>query len=366
LNSSTYKFFGASLDVLDTLESINTKRAYIESRLGEKCPLYDLRDPYELFRTIMSDRILELGHQNLGRFSIESWLTPKPQASDLDLIQQGSYTQFLRNNGFQIFKELLKDFVKAHVFPQIPVMIGVDHSLTGGVLTALSERFGPENVAILVFDAHTDAIPLPIRSGLVQYALEVGLPSPSPISEPLTFDPYTTGNFLFHLIEKRIIIPENLMLIGPVDGPEKLRRVNDERVIKYVHHYDSLVERGVKIISKEYLQQFGSDAIQKDLNQLKCSNLYISLDVDVSAQCGVLATRFLDQVGTETSLLLEIMERISELLSSERLSLVGFDIMEIDIHKIGARLRSGIVDETEDFIRRFISTVLFGLNRIVH
>ena len=102
----------------------------------------------------------------------------------------------------------------------------------------------------------------------------------------------------------------------------------------------------------------GPASIQKDLDQLKCPNLYISLDVDVSSQSGVLATRFIDLVGTETSLILEAAFKVAELLSSHRFSLVGIDIMEIDIHKIGIKLGSGIEDQTADFIQKFIALLV--------
>jgi arginase family enzyme len=359
---NSIKFFGASLDALDIQEAVYIKKAYLEAVSSGKCRLPNLRDPYELFRKIMGDRIKEFGHQYLGRFVVDSWLTPKPQVSDFDLIDVESYTRFLRKNGFKIFAELLKDFVKAHIVPYIPGMIGVDHSLTGGVLMALSEHIGPENLGILVFDVHTDAIPLPIRTGLVQYSFENGLLSPGPISESVAFDPYSTGSFLFQLIEQEIILPVNLIIVGPGDSADKLRNLNDKRVMEYVYHYDSLLERGVKIITKDQLQQFGPAVIHKDLDQLKCSNLYISLDVDVSAQCGVLATRFIDLLGTETSLILEGVFNVGELLSSKRFSLVGLDIMEIDIHRIGAKLRSGMEDRTGDFIQKFISMLISSIN----
>jgi len=111
----------------------------------------------------------------------------------------------------------------------------------------LSERLGPENVAVLVFDAHTDAVPLPIRSGLVQYASEAGLPSPDPSPYP-RFSPYTTGDFLLHLIEEEIILPVNLIIVGTADRTEELRSLNDRRVREYVRHFDLLLDRGVKII----------------------------------------------------------------------------------------------------------------------
>lgn len=349
------KFFGASLDALDIQGSVNIKKSYIQALKLGKCPQPDLRDPYALFRNIVGNHIQQSGHQNLGRFVIESWLTPKPQVSDIDWIDGKSYQQFIENDGFKVFAELLKEFVKTHIFPSIPGMIGVDHSLTGGVLMALSERFGPEKLGILVFDVHTDAIPLPIRSGLVEYALEAGLPSPGEISKSLTVDPYTTGNFLLHLIEKGIILSTNLILIGPADNADKLRKLNDKRVMEYVRHYGFLIERGVKIISRDQLQEQGPVIIQKELDQLKCSHLYISLDVDVSAQCGVLAARFIDLVGTEMTLVLETVLKVAGLLSSKRFGLAGLDIMEIDIHKIGAKLEDGIEDQTENFIQKFIA-----------
>jgi arginase family enzyme len=297
----------------------------------------------------------------LGKFVVDSWLTPKPQVSDLDLIREECYEHFLINDGFRAYAQLLRGFVKAHVFPHIPGMIGVDHSLTGGVLMALSDRFGPEDLGVLVFDVHTDAAPLPIRSGLAQYASEEGLSEIDTISKPAIFDPYTRGNFLFYLIEEGIILPENLILIGPGDTVDKLSTLTDKRVVEYVHHYESLMERGVKIISRDQLQQSGPAAIQKEQDRLNCSKLYISLDVDVSAQCGVLATKFIDLVGTDIALILEVASNIVEIISSRRFSIVGLDIMEIDIQKIGARLSSGIEDRTRDFIREFIRLIVQGV-----
>lgn len=358
---NSIKFFGASLDALDHQEAVDLKRSYIQALTLGKCPQPDLRDPYALFRNISSDHIKESGHQNLGRFIIESWLTPKPQLSDIDLIDGKCYQQFIRDDGFKVFAELLKEFVKTHVFPSIPGMIGVDHSLTGGVLMALSERMGCENLGVIVFDVHTDAIPLPIRSGLVQYALEAGLPSPGALSNAPAFDPYATGNFLLHLIEDEIILPANLILIGPGDDADKWRKSKNNRVMEYVRHYDSLMERGVKIISRDQLKKLGPTTVQKELDQLKCSHLYISLDVDVSAQCGVLAARFIDLVGTETNLVLETLWKVAGLLSSKRFGLAGLDVMEIDIHRVGVELEDGLKDQTENFIQKFIASLAYNL-----
>jgi len=359
---NSIKYFGASLDALDSEEALVIKKSYVES-LSSGNGSIGLRDPYALFQGVMGRRVKDLGHQNLGRFFIETWLTPKPEISDVNLINEESYSEFIKNDGFKVFARLLKDFVKAHVFPHIPGMIGVDHSLTGGVLMALSERFGPENLCILVFDAHTDAVPLPLRRGLAQYASEAGLPSPRPLSVSPGFNPYSTGNFLLYLVEEEIILPSHLLIIGTTDGIDKLRGSNDRRAKEYVHHYDFLIDQGVKIISKDQIERFGFPLVKKALETIECSNLYLSLDVDVSALCGVLATRFTDAVGTEIPAIFETMVEIAELLSSNRFTLVGIDIMEIDIHKIGARLNNGMEDRTGYFIKEFLNILMDSLDR---
>ena len=352
---NSIEFFGASLDALDVPEAVNIKRSYLEAlRCGRRLPS-DTRDPYAFFRTLMKDQVKEHGHHYLGRFLVDSWLTPIPACSDLDMITQESYNQFLRSDGFKIFAELLRDFVKAHVFPSIPGMVGVDHSLTGGILMALSEYLGSENLGALVFDVHTDAIPLPLRRGLVQYASETGQSSAGRIEIDESFDPYSAGSFLLYLIDKEVILPENLVIVGVGDSADRLRNLTDKRVKEYVRYYDSLSQMGVKIIDKDQLQHDGPAAVENALSQLRCSHLYISLDVDVSANCGVLATRFTDVVGSEISSVLEVVLKVRELLSSHRFSLAGLDIMEIDIYKLGAKLRSGIEDRTHNFIKDYVA-----------
>ena len=111
----------------------------------------------------------------------------------------------------------------------------------------------------------------------------------------------------------------------------------------------------MKIIDKDQLQHVGPAAVENALTQLRCSYLYVSLDVDVSANCGVLATRFTDLVGCEISSVLEAALKVRELLSSRRFSLAGLDVMEIDIYKLGAKLRSGMEDQTPSFIKDYVT-----------
>jgi hypothetical protein len=53
-----------------------------------------------------------------------------------------------------------------------------------------------------------------------------------------------------------------------------------------------------------------------------------------------------------------MVREVAEVISSERCCLAGFDVMEIDVHRIGARLGSGQEDQTGGFIKEFISSLL--------
>ncbi len=111
------KFFGASLDALDHREAVDVKRSYLHALALGKCPKPDLRDPYALFRHVVGDHLIESGHQNVGRFAIESWLTPKPEMPDMDWIDQRSYQQFLRDDGFKFFAELNQRLCQGSYLP---------------------------------------------------------------------------------------------------------------------------------------------------------------------------------------------------------------------------------------------------------
>ena len=355
------KFFGASLDALDTAESVAVKLSWLDTeQQGEGVHGKQPHDPYDLFRKMTGDLVEDSGHKNLGRFSVESWLSPRPRSEDRPLINQASYYQFFEHNGFFAFSKMLKDFVHANIFPDFPGMIGVDHSLTGGVLMALSERFGPEDISVLVFDTHTDAIPLPIRYGLRDYTAQNRLSDKSmqPITMAALDDRYSSGNFLLHLMDQGVILPQNLIIIGPADGPEPFRGLDDPRIASYVRHYDALVERGVTPISQADLKTGGPELLKKALAALPCQNMYLSLDVDISALRGILAARFFDQAGCDMDIVLQTIALISDQVHSGRFRLVGLDIMEMDVHKIGARLKSGDEDGTSNFLREYMSLFL--------
>lgn len=355
------KFYGAALDALDTDEAVAIKVSNLDAQEKDGAISGShSRDPYDLFRDVAGNLIKSSGHKNLGRFSVESWLSPRPKPEERALVSQTGYYQFFKQNGFALFSKMLKDFVQARVFPGLPGMVGVDHSLTGGVLMALAERFGPKDLAVIVFDTHTDAVSLPIRAGLKDYTAKTRSSgeSKSITDTAVPEDLYSAGNFLLHLLNQGVLLPQNLIIIGPSDGPEPFRGMDDDKILSYVNHHDALAERGVTLISKADLESNGPAVLEKKLNALSCRNLYVSLDIDVSALRGVLAARFIDVAGCDTRLILQTAELISEQIFSGNFQLAGLDIMEIDVHKLGARLKSGDEDGTADFLQKFISLFL--------
>ena len=56
-SNNAFRFFGAALDALDTEESVNMKRSYIESISSGLPAEGDLKDPYALFREVMGAAI---------------------------------------------------------------------------------------------------------------------------------------------------------------------------------------------------------------------------------------------------------------------------------------------------------------------
>ena len=55
-----------------------------------------------------------------------------------------SFVSFIDHDGCRTFAEMLGEHVIEKVYPQIPCMLAVDHSLTGGVYQKLITLASPE------------------------------------------------------------------------------------------------------------------------------------------------------------------------------------------------------------------------------
>lgn len=98
----------------------------------------------------------------------------------------------------------------------VPIVLGGDHSLAFPVLSALSERFGPNGFSVIHFDAHADTgdyvdeiphshgVPFrrAVRDGLVgaDQIVQIGLRGPWP--SPEEFDWMRAAGFRWHTMDE--------------------------------------------------------------------------------------------------------------------------------------------------------------------
>jgi arginase family enzyme len=334
------KFFGSALDPADSPDKVAVKRAYLDTLHSGKLSKPNFLDPYDAI--FASDTLRNLDIVKVGKFPVESWLTPKPLLEDLSLVTPENYRTFIDSNGCEEYALLLKKFVEEKVLPDTPAMLGVDHSLSGGVINALSNLHGTENISLVLIDAHFDAIPQKTRIKLADYAKEVGM------SHPLCSIPqssggdvpetYNCGTFLRYLIEKKVVMPENLTVIGTSDYPgERLMDAGDKRAKEYVDEYLSYEKKGVFFIPRAKIDENFSNVLSKHLEKIETPLVYVSLDADVGAFSALYAVRFLDAIGIDESAIYELAKSINKKLRSGK-KLAGFDVMEMDVHLMGAKL----------------------------
>jgi arginase family enzyme len=359
------KVFGAALDPSDSETKIMIKQAHIDaiaSRAPEKSKYLD---PYDAF--IAESKVLTLlQFQKIGKFPIESWLCPKPGIEDHIFMSPLNFRLFLDKNGCQEYAQDLEKYIEQKVLPDTPLMIGADHSLTGGVLRALSRKYGPGNISVIIFDGHFDAIPTNLRLALASYSKEhkdeLAIPFPEFIDSideqteiPLS---YNCGTFLHHLIQEKAILPQNLIIYGCVDYPnEALRAISDPRVKTFVDFYLSYEKNGTKIIPNFKDNTKMQEAFKKALESINTPYLYISIDVDVGSLNEILAARFMEFIGVDADCLYKASDSLNGFLAAKKIQLIGLDIMEVEVFYLNAKLKSGKVDHTIKIIDHLLDKI---------
>jgi hypothetical protein len=135
------KIFGAALDPLDISERVDIKIAYLNWLKSHQTFEGNFSDPYSYFENHLREGKPSIDEiQWIGKFPIDSWLTPKPSVSDLRCILPERYTEFLDRNGCYDYCCKLIEYLSKNIGSSVPVMIGVDHCLTGAVLRYLKEK----------------------------------------------------------------------------------------------------------------------------------------------------------------------------------------------------------------------------------
>ncbi len=363
------KIFGAALDPNDDPLKIISKHAYINRKTQKLLNANeDFLDPYEglikFSRAIKNDKF-----KKIGKFPIESWLQPKPEIDDLPKLNPADFQEFTNSGKIYDYAIKLEEFVKKKILPDIPLMIGTDHSLTGGVLKALSEKYKPENIAIVIFDAHLDALSAQVSLELSKFASEnrdkVKLLYPEQFDEidmnnVELKDSYTCAAFLSYLVKERTILPENVIIFGNQDYPsDELLAEPDLRAKNYVEQYLSFEKQGIKIISASDDEDQMVSKLKESLEKVSAPNIYVSLDVDVCMFKEVLAARFTNGIGIEKKIVISAAKTIKTFMDQNHRSLVGMDVMEIETYLLNKELKkSGRKDQTVELIDEFLEALL--------
>ncbi|MEM2560018.1 MAG: arginase family protein [Candidatus Bathyarchaeia archaeon] len=361
--------FGVPFDPTPKDEAIIIKMVYLQSKILGRLPLPDYKDPYDYFSKHLPEVLLRESLL-LGEVEIPSWIRPKPEITDIDKINPDLFSEFINLGGCLKVAKKVKDFIIEKVFPRIPGMIGVDHSSTYGALLALRSREG-KNLGLIVLDSHFDAVPANLRYNLYSYASESGLPIISskytlqgrviPPSYPIdSNEKYIDAeNFLLHIIRQEVVDINNIVVIGISDYPTSALKGNkDARVAKYVEFFEDLERRGLHFIPSSDLREYkaGKHLIENALQGLNAKKIYISLDVDIGSLSCVYASRFLNLIGLPMETIINIFRCLSTFFPHE-LKLSGFDIMEIDIHKLGAKIGGRYEDKTEHIVTIFLNLI---------
>ncbi len=345
-------FFGCPLDVDERHESIQEKLALIGNQNG-------LSDPYEGIMEILRKEVDQKLFSEKGSIDIPTWLRPIPSLQDREKINTESFVSFTDGGGFEHYSQKVGAFV-TNIFPDIPCMIAVDHSLTGGVFKKLKELYAPEEISLIVLDSHTDAIPISILSKIIQYDIETNPETVYNRDDPYLYyrkDSYNASSFLHHLLEEKVLKPENLFIIGVSDYPPRHAfRIKDPRVESYVRIFSELRRKGVTILKKDDFL-LSPSKLKNILRNIKNPYAYISIDLDIGARNGVEGVRFLERQGLNERQIYRMWEYLKDGLF-RRVQIVGMDLTEINVRKAG-QCHPSRNDPTYRIGANLIKTMLF-------
>jgi arginase family enzyme len=363
---NSIKVFGAALDATDFSLSLQIKQNYLNQLAQNLVKGPNFLDPYDGF-LLFSQELSQDKYFKMGKFPIESWLTPKPHLEDLPLVNQLEFQKFTNKGSIRHYSQKLEDYVKNKIVPDFPLMIGVDHSLTGGVLKALSHEYGPEDLLVLIFDAHFDGLPANVSLNIAKYMNEhpeeknpLVLEHKDSFNQNLEMvDTYTCASFLFYLLKEKVILPENLIIFGCQDYPDvNFRSLNDPRIGEYVKFYDEIEQKGIKFIPKSDTPTM-INKLSNALKELEKSRIYVSFDTDVGALKEIIATRFRNAIGIDQMTILNAARVIKNVIDSKNLDLIGLDIMEIETHLLNRTFpKTRRIDQTIKVVDSFLEVFM--------
>lgn len=359
LNSKQQKviFFGCPLDCDEKHDAIEEKQAgAVLSGTTD--------DPFDTILDLIRQEVPVELWEAKGSIPVPSWLRPLPQGQDRLKLVVDEFIRFMDQDGCRQTASEVDEFVTRQVLPDLPCMVAVDHSLTGGVFKALTRHLGEENLSLIIVDSHTDAVPMPLMAEAIQYDIDTNPDSVYDRNDPFLYnrtDSYNASSFIHHLLAEQILAPANLYLIGVSDYPEKRAlRLKDPRIAHYTGIWSGLKRRGAKIITKEECL-IKPSKLKALLKNIKTPYLYVSIDMDIGARNALEGVRFRNWKGLAEKQIYKVIGLICEFVSKD-IQLAGMDITEINPRRAGRNFTSG-QDRTYRIAANLIKRVAFNLNR---
>jgi arginase family enzyme len=282
-----------------------------------------------------------------------SWIGALPEVSDRDLVTAEGMQLFIEEGGVTRMIDDLKGFVAREILPARPVMLGIDHAATGGVVSALTEKLGPENLTVIVLDRHFDALSPSVRT--CAFTSQAGT-SLRPFAAA-NRDNACCGNFWAYLIERKTVDPTQLVFVGVADYPSD---ATPAEWALFKESYLAFEKQGCRFLPLPFLEKkAGLRRLRRFLTDVIATPyVYVSLDLDVGAYNAIHAARYMDGVGIDRKVLMEIAQIVATVCRDGRHMLAGLDIMEFNMHLLGIQLPSGESDRTRETVVEF-AEILF-------
>jgi arginase family enzyme len=337
------KLFGAALDPADDPWGLRLKQAWMTADPVALDGLAACRDPYDAVTGTLAGLLRERRIKPAGKVPLPAWLSPRPDPAVLPRVTAANMTVFFDSGELLEITRQIQFFVNDKILPAIPVMLGVDHSATAGVLAALSEKHGAENLGVLVLDQHFDALPLSVRlAGLEPGAIPVGFS-----------DSFCCGSFWAWLIDGGMVLPRNLAFIGVADYPA----AGDPRREAYRRAYLDFESRGCRFFSLDRFRGDYRADLARFIEATAASEVYVSLDLDVASYAGSRAARYMDRPGLSGETVLATARAIAAAASRGRFHICGLDVMEFNMHFLGIETPDGVRDTTLDMVGGFLAAL---------
>jgi arginase family enzyme len=348
-------FFGCPMDCDEKYDSIMEKLQKHWATQGFDDPLDGVMDYFA------SDIIPDIQAglwENLGSLPVPPWLGAKPGSEDHSKINTENFISFIDSDGCKKFADRADQFVTNRILPDIPCMVGIDHSLTGGIFSALARHYGKENLSLIIIDSHTDAVPMSVLAGAIQYDMETNPSSVHDSNDPFLYnrpDSYNASSFVHSLVTGKQVYPKNLYIIGVSDYPEKkFLRIKDPRIKKYTNAYVGLKRKGAAIITKKECK-LNPQKLKGVLKKISTPYVYISIDMDIGANNALEGVRFRNWKGLNKAQIYKLADAVAGIFS-DSIQLAGMDICEIDPRRAGALLPSG-KDQTYEIAANLIRKI---------